>query len=522
MNMKTQQASTNKTAYSYVRFSTAEQQLGDSERRQLAAAEAWCERNGYRLADTYADKGKSAFHGRNHTSGNLGALLKTMKPGQLLLIEDTDRWSREDPLDALTRLRAEVERGIEVVFLRTGQRVTRANFSDMSVVVPNFFGSLLANQESAKKAERIKAVWDAKKASAASGKPTRFNRLPCWLVWDEQAGKAVVIEHKAAVVREMFALACAGHGFVDISRAMVKGNVPPIVTSKHPVWNPASVKSVLTNRALCGYYTPKDGAPVAGVWPVILDQTTYDSAQYKLDVVARDKRPGHASESNLFTGLATCSKCGRNLIANGTASHRPRLVCGGAARGQSDCGMTGAPLDLIEKSLFGFMAHGDFTELLVRDKQPSKLDELQARHAGAEKLAAKLAKVIIHDSDPDPAIYAALKQARADAASIRGEMDRARAEESTPAEESYQYFTGELLHRLKDPAARPELRRAVNSIIQGITLDTKGTAEGWQYRVTLRSGEWAEINVSRTGQWSYSTLGHPVAGQYWPPVSAAA
>jgi DNA invertase Pin-like site-specific DNA recombinase len=39
-----------KTAYSYIRFSTPEQAMGDSERRQLALAEAYCARNGLKLS----------------------------------------------------------------------------------------------------------------------------------------------------------------------------------------------------------------------------------------------------------------------------------------------------------------------------------------------------------------------------------------------------------------------------------------------------------------------------------------
>lgn len=120
-----------KTAYSYVRFSTPEQEMGDSERRQLALAQSYCTKSGLCLSETaFADRGVSAFHGKHREHGALGRLLKHIQPGEVLLIEDCDRWSREDPLDALARLREEVRRGIEVVFLRTGVRVSNDNFSD--------------------------------------------------------------------------------------------------------------------------------------------------------------------------------------------------------------------------------------------------------------------------------------------------------------------------------------------------------------------------------------------------------
>jgi len=40
-----------KTAYSYIRFSTPDQALGDSERRQLDEAKAYCKQHGLRLSE---------------------------------------------------------------------------------------------------------------------------------------------------------------------------------------------------------------------------------------------------------------------------------------------------------------------------------------------------------------------------------------------------------------------------------------------------------------------------------------
>src|SRR4051812_36356798 len=50
-------------AYSYIRFSSAEQRKGDSLRRQTEAAADWCARNGVALdtTTTLHDLGKSAF-----------------------------------------------------------------------------------------------------------------------------------------------------------------------------------------------------------------------------------------------------------------------------------------------------------------------------------------------------------------------------------------------------------------------------------------------------------------------------
>jgi hypothetical protein len=61
-------------AYSYIRFSTPEQQHGDSFRRQTELSQKYAEAHGLTLDEnlTYRDLGVSAFDKSNITSGQLG------------------------------------------------------------------------------------------------------------------------------------------------------------------------------------------------------------------------------------------------------------------------------------------------------------------------------------------------------------------------------------------------------------------------------------------------------------------
>ena len=95
-------------AYSYLRFSTAEQMRGDSFRRQTQLAKDYAQRHGLELdtALTFNDLGVSAFRGRNARTGALGAFLVAIDDGlvpegSLLLVESLDRVTRQDPWDAL-------------------------------------------------------------------------------------------------------------------------------------------------------------------------------------------------------------------------------------------------------------------------------------------------------------------------------------------------------------------------------------------------------------------------------------
>src|SRR5689334_22473315 len=119
-----------RTAYSYLRYSSPEQGDGDSIRRQIAGAEAWCKRNKVAL-DTgkrMEDRGRSAFKGKHRTTGALAQFLGEVEAGRIergsvLLIENLDRLSRENPWDAVPLLCSLVNAGVSVVTLSPSEMV---------------------------------------------------------------------------------------------------------------------------------------------------------------------------------------------------------------------------------------------------------------------------------------------------------------------------------------------------------------------------------------------------------------
>src|SRR5690349_12154350 len=114
-------------AYSYIRFSTPDQQKGDSIRRQLKASADWCERNGVRLDEstTLQDRGKSAYtgeHKKNPDRHALATFLKLVEAGKVpwgsyLVIENLDRLSREHEVPACHLLTGILLAGVRVVQL---------------------------------------------------------------------------------------------------------------------------------------------------------------------------------------------------------------------------------------------------------------------------------------------------------------------------------------------------------------------------------------------------------------------
>lgn len=87
-------------AYSYIRFSSAKQEAGDSERHQVELSKQYTEKHGLILVDQLTDRGLSAYNGAHRTKGHLGAFLQLVEQGQVaegstLIVENLDRLSRE-------------------------------------------------------------------------------------------------------------------------------------------------------------------------------------------------------------------------------------------------------------------------------------------------------------------------------------------------------------------------------------------------------------------------------------------
>src|SRR5688572_21246038 len=110
-------------AYSYIRFSTPEQERGDSLRRQAQAAAVYAASHNLDLVeDSYQDLGISAYHGSNAETGMLAEFMDAVRTriipkGSYLLIESMDRLSRAKPRKAIRILESICDEGIIVVTL---------------------------------------------------------------------------------------------------------------------------------------------------------------------------------------------------------------------------------------------------------------------------------------------------------------------------------------------------------------------------------------------------------------------
>lgn len=347
-------------AYSYVRFSNAKQELGDSLRRQVEMAEDYCKKHGLELHPvSFRDLGVSAFKRKNLEKGALAAFIDAVKSGKIakgsyLVIEQFDRLSRADLPTAVQLLLDLVKSGIILVTLVDEVVWDKEAIQDVGKLVLAIVFMSRANNESAMKAERLSRVWGKKKERAAETGAILTRECPRWLVVNGDKTAFEVLPDRVESIHKVFDMRINGHGVVSIVRRANEEGWP--VPGSGITWHTSLVGRLLHNRSLLGEYQPYKygaddnvripaGEPILNYYPKVLDEQTFLRAQAASD--RKGQFPGRRDISyrNWLQGLLKCS-CGQSFVRkNKQSSKQPgyaRYYCTARNRGLTDCPSLGA------------------------------------------------------------------------------------------------------------------------------------------------------------------------------------
>lgn len=322
-------------AYSYIRFSTPEQIKGDSQRRQMEYTQKVAKRLGLPLDSKLklSDLGYSAYKGDHITKGSLGEFLKLVEAGQIaegsvLIIENFDRLTREDILTAISLLTNLLNKGIDVYTAMDDKRFSKSNFSFQDLMHSAIRMSL-SNEESAKKADRLKQTWKSKRAKARQGKTKLTGICPAWLDLNENGKEYLVNEPRAEVIRKIFRMKADGMGTSTIAKQL-NGTVGIWIPEKKGRnktggWRESYIQKIIHSRSVLGEYQPHkfvnrkrvpDGEPIVGYFPAIVDVELFNAVQNRLK--AYKEEFGHmggktGKAQNVFTHIAFCGKCNGSI-----------------------------------------------------------------------------------------------------------------------------------------------------------------------------------------------------------------
>lgn len=333
----------NRQAWSYIRFSSPGQALGDSKRRQLELAIAYAKQHGLELhTEPYFDKGISAFKGKNAAEGALKKFLDEVDAGRIpagstLLVEALDRITRAEVLHALEIFLSIIRRGITIVTLKD-----QLVYSQEQVAKDNgmsLFGSLIAlitaHQESKQKGDRVRASWEGRRQKSDGKIITGV--CPPWLMPNGDRTAFVPIAEKTAIVQRIYKLALEGWGVQRMAKAFNAEKVPRLKNATE--WRAQEFVRLLKWEATKGVLMSVDGTyRNEKYYPEIIKPKDWGRVQQAMKSRS-DKETGaqgrpSAGVDNLFSRMLRCGVCGAGLRL--TSRDRTNLRCLRAYAG-GDC-----------------------------------------------------------------------------------------------------------------------------------------------------------------------------------------
>lgn len=344
-------------AYSYIRMSSGRQLKGDGLTRQLELSEAFASLHNLDLDTSLRDLGVSAFDGSNRETGALATFLKKVRAGEIergshLLIESLDRLSRDHVLKALRVFQDLLEAGVVIATVADGYVYSEETINrDWTQLIVSLAVMSRAHEESARKADRLRAAWKRKRTNA-DRKMT--SRAPSWLTLLEDKTTFVVDEHRKKLVVRIFEDLAAGIGRDKIARRLNAEGEPTWGGGRE--WHGGTIQKVTDTEAVIGRFQPHRiensivaglkrqtrvpvGEPIEGYFPRIVSDDLWQRARAASAARARSG-PGNAGGrrgtvfSNLLSGLTQCASCGSPMNYR---DRGPRstvvLICSGSRNG---------------------------------------------------------------------------------------------------------------------------------------------------------------------------------------------
>lgn len=308
------------------------------------------------------DAGKSGYDRDDFDKYALAGFLDKIKsgyvrPGDYLLIENLDRLSRENEVEAF---------GLFLDILRQDIRIVQlspyVNEFTRQATMPQLMHAIVelsrGHSESKMKSERGRAAWVAKRSRVREGKAVKMT-LPGWLIPGEPGAKPTLDPARVKVVLRIFALARDGYGVSVIARKLNADGVPVFGRTQMPArgqrgipkaqktyrtvpWTDSVVYHILTTPAVHGEYQPgtgrgkkylPSGEPIPNHFPQIITRAEFDAVQAAIADRKRAGRgrPGH--HVNLFSGLLVDARDSGTLTYNHIPGRQPVLIPLGAKAG---------------------------------------------------------------------------------------------------------------------------------------------------------------------------------------------
>lgn len=316
-------------AYVYSRFSTPQQEQGNSLERQHELCQAMCKQKGWTIVETFDDKGKSAWKGDHLRSGKLGKFAVRVRngeiePGSILVVEQLDRLSRLEPRTTQRWMEDLCDLGLKIATV-DGEKVYDADSLRGPEALMNVLTILIKAQVAHEHSQRKSVLnydnWQRRFERAKAGEIIS-RRTPAWLSVSDE-GKWVIDKLKKDTVNTIYRWSAEGQGNRMIAANLNEKKVHSF-GGRGVKWTDKYVSILLHNPAVEGDYLPgasngtNNGERYVGYFPRIVPPALVAQAR-----AASESRKGTGGRyrrlsTNLFPQAIKCSHCG------GPMALRPR------------------------------------------------------------------------------------------------------------------------------------------------------------------------------------------------------
>lgn len=315
-----------KIIYPYVRFSSEQQSGGSSYKRQMGDILKYAKENGYTVNNSLElkDLGLSAYKAKHIEKGSLGDFLDALDAGVIetdgsayLCVEQLDRLSRQSIDNAYQVFRRILKANVNVITLMDKKIYTKASLNDLMSIMYSSMLMAQANEESAKKGERILKSFDQKIDKLNNGESIQYVGIfPGWI--DNKGTKQktnFVVNEKAKIVQRVFKMYIAGTSMGDIARIFNEELVEQVAKRRHKnftnSWSSAKVNHLLKNRCVLGdLRIAKTGDVYENYYPSIISVDDWDVVQ-SMTATNKTKKVSGRKSINIFTGKMFCAGCGQ-------------------------------------------------------------------------------------------------------------------------------------------------------------------------------------------------------------------
>ncbi|HCG9752644.1 TPA: recombinase family protein [Vibrio parahaemolyticus] len=463
-------------AYLYIRFSSKQQEQGDSVRRQEEAARKWCKTHDVELSDmTFEDLGVSAFKEGGKRPA-LADLIEAIELGKIardsyVLVENDDRLSRHGWYATQQMIRRMVlDLGVKLVVISSGTVYDSSNIEDIAQNILLMFNADRAHKESLRKSEMIRAARQTRRDDE-----TLTGKLPFWLKRVDD--KILLDQQKADIVRMIVELKKSGKSNQATARFL---NDQKINSATGGKWNASAIRMVCSNHAIYGAkaYFITDGTRkmtldkvVEDKLPAIVTKADFDAVQ------TTQKHRGRRSTKTPFSLLLKCGKCGGGMVQRTSMYKEKKMIyrrCIASLEGRCDQNKLIREPDVILSNALKHMQYIDSVEQYV-----SRVSSIQAQIDTLKQTQDRL--IELGQVDALTNLYTRLAELEQKLVQARIEDE---ANEQKPIDFNYKN-----VFDLEDASEQNAmLKRVIDSIeIHYLGVVDKKTSSKWRIKVNQRN-----------------------------------